>query len=443
VTEAWPQTWRTGFHQDSASVPKWVLVPVALGLALMPLLKPGGPGNSSPVDILIALAIGATFVWAAVGRKNLHFPYTVAVGVMIAAGALAGLLGAFPVLSLTQLLQDLALFLWCTVIVNASTTIAGMRTLLQTWCWSGLGWATFLVTAYVSGHQDLAGVTAREGARASLTFGDPNLASSYFLVTLILLWAARCPANLWLRAVGSALLLMAMGLTASNGAFLSLIAGAGVGAIFWLYRRHGAAVAIVASCACILLAFAAAPTVQLAEVRALAENSGQPLLRDSLGRSDQSLAQRLTIFSEISDLHAEGALLGWGPRATKDVLQAEQAAYPKEAHNDYIASFVERGPLGSVGLLLLVASLTWRISRILSRDAAAGLSGAGLSQAPMLAAAVAVAVEASHEQVLHFRHVWALFAVIAAASLWYSARQSVPAPREVQGAPTLPVPMRP
>ncbi|MDQ6899225.1 MAG: O-antigen ligase family protein [Candidatus Dormibacteraeota bacterium] len=376
-------------------------------------------------------------------RESLRFPYAIAVAVVIAAGALAGLGGAFPVLSLTQLIQDLALLLWCGVIVNASRTSAAMRTLLRTWCWSGLAWATFLVAAYVSGHQDLAGVSARVGARASLTFGDPNLASSYFMLTLILLWVAGCPVRRSLRWAATALLLAAMVLTGSNGAFLSLLVGAGAGAIFWVYQRHGAPAALAATCAYVLLAVAAASAVQLADVQTLAENSGQPLLRDSLGRSDQSVAQRLTIFSEISDLHAQGTLLGWGPRATKAVLQEEQAAYPKEAHNDYIASFVERGPLGSIGLLLLVASLTWRMSRVLGRDAARQLSIAGLAPAPLLAAIVAVAVEASNEQVLHFRHVWAIFAVIAAVSIWYCCRQPAPPRREVQELVTRPVPVHP
>ena len=58
-----PIDWRgapASIAAEASKVPWLVLVPVAVALAMLPVLKPSGPGNSSLVDIPIALSIGVT-----------------------------------------------------------------------------------------------------------------------------------------------------------------------------------------------------------------------------------------------------------------------------------------------------------------------------------------------------------------------------------------------
>src|SRR5258708_30538487 len=88
------------------------------------------------------------------------------------------------------------------------------------------------------------------------------------------------------------------------------------------------------------------------------------------------------------------------------------------AHDDYGASLVERGLLGSVALVFLLVIVGARCRRISSR----GLRPryASIFPRPELlgTAVIGMFISAMFYQVLHFRHVWALFGVVAAVDLW-------------------------
>src|ERR1700681_2707849 len=91
------------------TVPWRVLAPVGVPLALLPFLKPSGPGNTSPVDVAIALSIGATLFWAGYARQELRLPYALAVGLIMVGGAVASLAGPLPDNGLLAIGQDLLL----------------------------------------------------------------------------------------------------------------------------------------------------------------------------------------------------------------------------------------------------------------------------------------------------------------------------------------------
>ena len=90
-----------------------------------------------------------------------------------------------------------------------------------------------------------------------------------------------------------------------------------------------------------------------------------PLLRDSVGRSDGSAGEREALLREGARLWFAGEGTGVGPARTKATLLAFQAPYVKEAHNDYLATLLERGPIGVIGLLLLVLAAATYLRRIL------------------------------------------------------------------------------
>jgi O-antigen ligase len=99
-------------------------------------------------------------------------------------------------------------------------------------------------------------------------------------------------------------------------------------------------------------------------------------------------------------------------------LQARQAAYVKEAHDDYLAALLERGPLGELALVILAVSVAVRAGRI-GRPGGIPASYREVVPRPELlgAAALAVALSGTFYETLHFRHVWALFGLIAALDL--------------------------
>ncbi|HVS48059.1 MAG TPA: hypothetical protein VHJ99_04055, partial [Candidatus Dormibacteraeota bacterium] len=153
------------------TVPWVLLAPVAAAVVMLPALKPSGPGNSSPVDIPIAISIGVTLLWASYTREQLRLPYALAVGLIMLGGAVASLAGPLPGVGLLAVVQDLVLLAWCAVIVNVARSPAAFRWLLRAWTWSAFIWAVVLIGAVATGNLALAGVTQRTGVRASLTFG--------------------------------------------------------------------------------------------------------------------------------------------------------------------------------------------------------------------------------------------------------------------------------
>lgn len=69
---------------------------VCTAVALQPLIQPSGPGNSSPVDVVLLLSLLMTAMWAATNGLRVRVPYAVPVALLVVAGAVAGLLGALP-----------------------------------------------------------------------------------------------------------------------------------------------------------------------------------------------------------------------------------------------------------------------------------------------------------------------------------------------------------
>jgi O-antigen ligase len=159
------------------------------------------------------------------------------------------------------------------------------------------------------------------------------------------------------------------------------------------------------------------PHVDLRALQARAAAS-VPLLRDSVGRSGESKAERDKLLTEGKVLYARGDLLGIGPGRTAKVLATQAAPYVKEAHDDYLATLLERGVLGALGLVVLVATVTVRLSRVVGRPLRADYA-AVLARPEMLAGACAgMLLSGVFYEVLHFRHLWALFGLIAATDLW-------------------------
>lgn len=434
------RSWDANVAQGALGGGKLAIGTIALAVAMLALLRPAGPGNSSPVDVLIALALGGTFLWAGSSGAKLRFPYGLAMGVLLGAGALAALTGPFasgnlpplplPIRRATgilALIQDLVLFAWCLAIANGARSGTALKVVLHTWAWSAIAWAGLLDVAYVSGNTALSGEATFD--RAALTFTDPNMAASYYFVSIMIIAATRCPRNRLARVGAYALLVTALALTRSNGGITSLLIATAAASIGYLHKRVGT-MATVATVALVgPLVAVALSEIHPEEIQRLVSQSGQPVLMQTIGRSDESARQRETIIYETLPLYFEGdRLLGWGPGATQPALLALQAPYGQEAHDDYLAALVERGVLGAIGLLLLIASVAVRTWSVVARPLSADFALAIPRKGPLLGAILGVAASATFYQVLHFRHVWALLAVVAALHLWGRGLTHVAAP---------------
>jgi O-antigen ligase len=273
------------------------------------------------------------------------------------------------------------------------------------------------VLAYVIGFAPMSGVSAKDGVRASYTFGDPNLAGNYLVTSLFVMMACQRPRAPSTRRLGYLLVIVAMGFTGSNGAMLTFLVGLGVCVAATRYRNRGVlaglmSLTVSAALVSVMTVFVL-PHVNFDAIRAQAAN-GVPLLRDSFGRSASSTSERATILGEGRSLFLEGNAVGFGPSRTKATFQATQAPYVKEAHNDYLAAILERGVLGAFGLVLLIAAVAGRCRRLLTGDLPPPLAEIVPRFWILLVVGPVMAVAGGFYEVLHFRHLWTWLGIVAA-----------------------------
>lgn len=389
---------------------------IVLAVGVLPLLRPSGPGNTGLVDVGLVLVMLVAVLWLSGHGQVVRLPYALPVTLSLIAGTLGGLAAGGGILALVQ---DLFLFGWAVAIANLGRSPELLGTLVRAWALSVTGWAVLLVVGVLGHVAWLSGQSALDGSRASLTFGDPNLAANYFLCGLLVLRAARFPRRSGVRALCCAVIVIAIVLTGSNGGLLALLIVSVAGWLFRLVRSGRAAAAALVAGVLVMIGGVALSTVDLASVAARARDSS-PLLRDSIGREAESGGSRQTLVREAVSLWMRhDSPVGLGPGGTKAALLADQVPYVKEAHDDYVAAVVERGVLGGVALIVLIVLVIVRARRIALRHALRPEFAAVIPRPELLAAAAgAVLISSLFYEVLHFRHVWALFGLIAAVELW-------------------------
>jgi lipopolysaccharide/colanic/teichoic acid biosynthesis glycosyltransferase/O-antigen/teichoic acid export membrane protein len=396
------------------SAQRAAVIAFLLVIVFQPILHPTGPGNSSPVDVLVVVAIATAAIWLAGTHRKLRAPYFVPVALFLVAGAASGLVSVLPTTALLTLLIETLLFAWCTTVVNVLSAPRLMRYALVAWSWSGIVWAAVFIAAWLGHITALEGLTPAEGNRLMFTFGDPNYASWYWDATIFVVYTSRTPAKRWMRFTGYGMLLWALILTESNGGTIALGLGISFLVAYRQYRRHGWAGALATGLAIGLAVGTFFTVLPLNQLRTLAANSNQPLLVNSIGRSAQSSSERgLLIHESIELFQTSSGLLGLGPASTKPILAAGLYPYANEAHDDFLAALSERGALGLLALILLGACVLVRAGPILRRPLSPPMAAAVPRPAGIVAALLAVGVNSFYEEILHFRTLWLLFGIAA------------------------------
>jgi hypothetical protein len=387
-------------------------------IAALPLVVPQGPENTSLTDVLIVIALGAVLLWASDVGHRFRFPYAFALGLFMAGGALGAMAGPVPAKGILALSQDLLLLAFCWMLANIASSPARLRTLLQTWAYSSIAWALILFGGLLAHSPAVAGQTARNAGRAALTFHDPNVAANYYVVSMMIICATQRPRRRRARLLAYGLLAAAVFTTGSNSGAVSLVVAVAVTSLIALHRRWGTAAAVVAFALVVLCGFFVSTNVSLTDIETKAHDSRYTFLREGIGRGEKSVSQRETLVHESAHLYETGGLLGQGPVSTKTRLNAEMAPFVKEAHNDYFAALTERGPIGLFGLFLLLGSVVLRGWTVAASRLRAGFDEVLVRPGAIVGAVAATLVASGVYELLHVRHVWALFALVAAMSVW-------------------------
>ena len=393
---------------------------VVIGIASLPILQPAFVNNLAPADVGLVLGIAAVLVWAGMTRQCLRLPYVAGVGLMVVAGTIAAAFGDLPWMGAITVLQDLYLLAWAAALANFGRTAARAKFIVDTWCMSAAAWSIALVVLYGPG--TVSG--GDEARRAGFTFGEENAAGLWFALSLLVMLAARRPRRWRWRAPALGAVSLGLLLTGSLGAINGLFAGLAVALVLQVRARRGPDTAVAFSFALLLPVGSVGLPARQGELVSSASQSSNPLIRNSIGRGSDSEGERIMVNQQTWGLFQTSGFLGRGPVTTEYTLRQQEAAYPKEAHNDWVAAMVERGVLGFAGILLLalevvVLGLTiWNPSR-LKRDFAEVLP----ASAYLVAGFVALALYSLTHEVLHERPLWTLFGVAAAFGLWGKANR--------------------
>ena len=141
-----------------------------------------------------------------------------------------------------------------------------------------------------------------------------------------------------------------------------------------------------------------------------------PLLRDSFGRSGTRPASAPRSSGEGNSLFLARRRHRLRPGADEGDARVHQAPYVKEAHNDYLATLLERGLIGASGCCCSASPSLARCGRLLGGRCPRLRGGGATSLAPGRLGPV-MAVAGGFYEVLHFRHLWTWLGIVAALVL--------------------------
>lgn len=401
---------------------------VLLTVVSTPLLIPPFLGNSVPVDVVnvVVLLVGGATLYRSTDPAKA--PLLASYSLVMAGGLIALTQSIAPTESATIIIQDAYLFLWFLVAVNliAREGPRFLGTVASAWTVASVAAAlTVLIPKLL-----FPAKTALFGyplidlyGRAFGVFRDPNMAGNYLAISFFVMWASPWPRSAIAKALLSLLVVGGIYSTDSISALVILVAAALISLVVaFVSSRQAAAVSILVMGGLALGALAALPP----DAGRLADEAGDDLgetstFEASLGRKEKSLDLRLARWEESLQLFSGDVLIGIGPGTTdirlsenSDFLTRLGAPIRGELHNDYLAGFLERGLIGGIGVLLIFASMTMVSLRLASSSQ---LRRAGWRPAALAGAMVAVIMAALSLETLHFRHVWLLFALLAAAHM--------------------------
>jgi hypothetical protein len=406
---------------------------------LTPFAIPGTVAQIAFVDFVNAVAFVVFFSVVLTRGMAVKLPFAVPL-LLIGAGTLLSLTGAISLsASALAIAQDLYLYVWLVVLVTVlACRPEASEALARAWILSAVVVSGICFFEAIRA-RGLAGlVSLDEDLRTKAAFYNPNMCADYLVLSLFVLLAlARSIRLRWVLAA-AAVIGLALVSTKSNGGLISLTAGAlaALGAWAWSGARAGARFGALAALAGVVLVTAWG----LDEAR-MTDRWGRAVSEQSfVGRVEKSTWSRQTIWGELQARLAEHPLgiapgnssyqpVSIGNRVRKDSFQS------KEAHSDYVAYLVERGPLALAGLLLATVQaillVFWASRRSRRADTEGSRDARAIEfwTAACVGGLVATAVHSLVIEKLHFRHFWLFLAWVLASAVWVAAGRSARAAR--------------
>ncbi len=394
---------------------------LVLATLLAPMCVPQGPGQSGLLDILNLPAL-FFFGLLLLGGRRIKTPMFFAV-LIIAIGSVLATFSA-PSMSKAALTvtQDFYLFSWFLLVVNVLRGERDLHAMRVAWMWAGVGVSLWALLQVLLDTGSLTGLLGARGLRPHGTMYNSNMLADYLVISLFVAMSLvkDLPRRITIPACG--VLLLALIATKSNGGMISLGAGLAV----WLVVKSIASrlplrpVLAVMAVVVGLAGFAWWLNVEWrvgdAQLEAIQRHT-------FAGRMEHSAESRGRIRESLQRAYSRSPL-GIGPgnseALTVSIAERERrdSYQSKEAHSDYLAYAIERGPLGLSGLLVLTFMGFVHVAGYWKHSAPSGTRAerASLWTASMAAALTSSAVHSTVIEKLHFRHFWLLLAMVCAST---------------------------
>ena len=381
-------------------------------LVLLPLDFIKLPLNMTLVDcwILMALPVlGLSFVR---GNHVINLSYTVAMWIILLASFASTFAAPAPKNSLVVILKEVYVYVWFVTLVAVLTRLNArdFRRILVVWTGMVFVHGCVIVAQFLSpdfwrlmaSFADKS--TEFDVYRPSGLFLNANLAAFFQLLGFVPLVLAS-PSKKTGMILG-VLLLPTMLLTGSMGATLALAAGLTVAIIaISLTGRLALMIKMFAQLAVIMLLLGGLLTFIVSHNERYQAHFQHILI----GRSERSSEGRFDLWQRGVDAYVDHDVFLWGV-GPENFREVDAKMTDNQLHNDFLAFSVERGLLGTLGLVLFAIIAV-------SRAAYMVLIGhkysdrAQLAVVVFLGAMIAAMIESLTHQVFHFRVLWLVLAV--------------------------------
>lgn len=384
-------------------------------LTFLPLERFIFPLSLKLVDPIFIVLLGYVLLLFIRDRKIIQFPLALSIWIILIASALAIITAPPNINNIIAFIQELYIFAWFVALTNILILFRQIEVegLLKFWSLvaileavtSLMGMFKIGPAMFYTSPIKLNVLDTGVFNRGFGTFANPNSTGAYLAISLFVFLAAGWP--VWMRIILGLFLFAGVFSTGSMGAILGTTISFVVLVSFYFAIKKPRRVFLIAGMLGILIAVVVASIIFIYPnnilLQMIANKKANPFLALTLGRLIQSFSSRETLVSGAWQVF-ENYPLGLGPNVA-------------DAHNDYIAFLFDRGPLGLLGWLTLVATtLIAPVKNIFQKKDESRL----WQLMALWAGFLAVSILAFTHEISHFRQVWVLLAFLYATNTHFS-----------------------
>jgi hypothetical protein len=323
-------------------------------LALLPLDMIKLPLNVTPVDVWVLIGLPVFWLSFIRGKQVISLSYAVPMWLILVASFMSTIAAPAPKSSLVVILKEVYAYIWFVTLTAVLSTLNArdLRRILVVWSGVVLLHGFIIVAQFLSPDfwQFILSLGNRSSEhdiyRPSGLISNANSAAFFQLlgfVPLILVSPSKKVAMIL-----GVLLLPTMLVTGSMGATLAFTAGLTVAVVAVVLSGHLAFITKVFVRLAIVLSLLGGLLYFIISHNERYQDHFEQIL---LGRAERSSEGRFGLWQRGFDAYIDNNVFLWGV-GPENFREVDPTRRDNQLHNDFLAFSVERGLLGTLGLVL-------------------------------------------------------------------------------------------